>query len=314
MLSRVAESLYWMARNVERAESIARILDTNHNRTIENFATAPERSAVLWYSVLNTMGMQPAEPLANGSSHGIAAAALEYAAFSSRNPSSIVSCVRLARQNAVGVRADLSTEIWEALNGLYLYVQTESAHTIAVDGPSNFLRRIRDTGQAFGGVVDATITHADEWLFLQLGRYMERAWLTARILANHDPLDESTPEWQRLLEMACASEPFAKAHRSAAYTTDESSFLLLDELFPRSVRFCTRRIGATLRRLSDTREGSYANEAERIIGRLQATLDYSAANEIAEVGGTGFAIRCVEWLEGVHDAVARSLFPRIPAA
>ncbi len=312
MLSRVAESLYWMARNVERAEAIARILDTNYNRTIENFATTQESSAALWESVLRTIGMQAPEPLAQAGN--IASTALEYAAFAPTNASSIASCVRLARQNALGVRAELSTEIWEALNGLYLYTQDQSLRPIGVDGPSNFLRRIRDTGQAFGGVVDATITHADEWLFLQLGRFMERGWLTARILANHDPSDESTPEWQRLLEMACASEPFAKAHRSAAFTTDEASFLLLDERFPRSVRFCTRRIGLTLHRLSESSEGSYANEAERTIGRLQATLDYEAVNEIAEVGGVAFAARSVVWLEEVHAAVARSLFPRIPTA
>jgi uncharacterized alpha-E superfamily protein len=312
MLSRVAESLYWMARNVERAETIARVLDTNYNRTIENFPITASGGRALWSSVLATIGMDAGEVL--GETPNAAAVALEYAAFSPDNPSSIVQCVRLARQNALGVRAELSTEMWEALNGLYLFVQSQSPRAVAREGPSPFLRRIRDTGQAFGGVVDATITHSDEWAFLQLGRYMERAWLTARIVAHHDPHDESTPEWQRLLEMACASEPFAKAHRSAAYATDEASFLLLDELFPRSVRFCTRRIGAMMHRISGTRDGMYANEAERTLGRLQATLDYSAANEIAEHGGTGFAIRLVERLYDVHEAITHSLFPRIPVA
>jgi uncharacterized alpha-E superfamily protein len=196
LLSRVAESLYWMSRNVERAETLARILDVNYNRTVDRNAAGRERATRVWRSVFDIAGISAGvEETLDGAS--LASAAFERCTFSTEYRTSIVSCIRIARANALSVRAELSTEVWECINGLYLFVEAQSPRSVAREGPSSFLRSVRDTAQAFGGIVDATVSHDDEWNFLQIGRYLERAAMTARILRNHDFSDESAHEWQR---------------------------------------------------------------------------------------------------------------------
>ena len=179
MLSRVAESLYWMSRNVERAETLARILDVNYNRTVDRNTAGRERATRVWKSVVDIAGIEADIDLLDGAS--LASAAFERCTFSTEYRTSIVSCIRIARSNALSVRAELSTEVWECINGLYLFVEAQSPRSVAREGPSSFLRKVRDATQSFGGIVDATITHDDEWSFLQIGRYLERASMTTRV-------------------------------------------------------------------------------------------------------------------------------------
>jgi uncharacterized alpha-E superfamily protein len=171
LLSRVAESLYWMSRNVERAETLARILDVNYNRTVDRNAAGRERAVRVWRSVFDMAGISADVELLDGAS--LASAAFERCTFSTEYRTSIVSCIRIARSNALSVRAELSTEVWECINGLYLFVEAQSPRSVAREGPSSFLRSVRDTAQAFGGIVDATVSHDDEWNFLQIGRYRD---------------------------------------------------------------------------------------------------------------------------------------------
>ena len=127
MLSRVAESLWWMSRNLERAETLARILEVNYTRTMDRYAA--HQAVTHWKGILDIVGMLTDLDLIPPES--VAATALHYCTFSSENRTSIVSCVRIARQNALQVRAELSSEMWEAINGLYLFVDAASPRTIA---------------------------------------------------------------------------------------------------------------------------------------------------------------------------------------
>jgi uncharacterized alpha-E superfamily protein len=310
MLSRVAESLYWLSRNVERAETLARILDVNYNRTVDRNTAGRERATRVWKSVFDIAGIDADIDLLDGAS--LASAAFERCTFSTEHRTSIVACIRVARSNALSVRAELSTEVWECLNGLYLFVEAQSPRSVAREGPSSFLRSVRDTAQAFGGIVDATVSHEDEWNFLQIGRYLERSAMTARILRNHDFTDESAHEWQRLLEMCCASEPFAKAQRLSSDPNEALSFLFLHRSFPRSIRFCTHEVDRALHRISETGMGAYSNEAERVTGRLQAMLDFVQIGEILDEGGDRFAARIVERADAIGSSIQSSYFPRVP--
>lgn len=310
MLSRVAESLYWLARNVERAETLARILDVNYNRTMDRFVAQGERALVLWQSVTELVGMNVDLALFKGSQ--ISSKAFEYCTFSTESRTSIVSCVRIARSNALSVRAELSTEVWESINSLYLFVEAQSPRSIAREGPSSFLRTVRDTAQAFGGVVDATMTRDDEWNFLQLGRFLERAAMTTRIVRQQDVKEESAREWQRLLEMCCASEPFAKAQHFSSEPLEILSFLLLHQRFPRSVSFCTRETEYALHRISGSAASTYANEAERILGRLQAMLDFVQIEEVVAEGVAKFTNRVGERLDDIGASIEERYFPRVP--
>lgn len=312
MLSRVAESLFWMSRNMQRAESLARIVDVAFNRTVDRSAAGREQATAMWRSVLGLVGM-PGDVDYPGDSR-FATDAFAAAAFAREHHSSIVSCVHVARQNAASVRAELSTEVWEAVNALYLFVESQNPRAVVRAGPSSFLRTVRDAGVAFGGVVDATISHDEEWNFIRVGRFLERAAMTAAILQTHDPLDDSVPEWQRLLEMACASEPFARTLRHSSDPRDALSFLLLQHTFPRSVRFCVLEVDRALHRLSQTPAGSFSNEAERVTGRLAAMLDYVRLAEILAEGPTVFARRLSVHLADVGSAIEATYFPLVPAA
>jgi uncharacterized alpha-E superfamily protein len=312
MLSRVAESLYWMARNVERAETLARILDVNYNRTVDRNAAGRVRAARVWRSVFAISGITADVELLDGAA--LAAAAFELCTFSTESRTSIVSCIRVARGNALSVRAELSTEVWESLNGLYLFVEAQSPRSVAREGPSAFLRSVRDTTQAIGGIIDATITHDDEWRFLQVGRFLERAAMTARILRAYESGDEGLHEWQRLLEMCCASEPFAKAQRLSSEPNEALAFLILHRAFPRSIRFCTHAVDDALHRISETALGDFSNDAERLTGRLQAMLDFVSMPEILDEGSERFAGRIAERIEGIAGAIQGAYFPRIPVA
>jgi uncharacterized alpha-E superfamily protein len=232
MLSRVAESLWWLSRNVERAETLARVLDVNYTRTIDHYSG--EESLRRWKSVIDVVGMQTELDLIPPAS--VPATALHYCTFSSENRTSIVSCVRIARQNALYVRSELSSEMWESINGLYLFVESSSPRTMAREGSSSFLHHVRNASQSFGGIVDATLLRDEAWDFLHMGRFFERAYLTARILRGHDPAD-LVSESQTLLQMCCASEPFARMpHGAAAEPERVIAFLMLDAIFPRSAR------------------------------------------------------------------------------
>jgi uncharacterized alpha-E superfamily protein len=312
MLSRVAESMYWLSRNIERAETLARILDVNLSRTMDRYSASSGRAMRVWRGVVGIVGMTT--DLANVTETQIAQTAFEYCTFSTESRTSILSCIRIARQNALGVRAELSTEVWEAINGLYLFVEAQSPRSIAREGPSSFLRSVRNTTQAIGGVIDATITHDEAWDFLQLGRFLERATITSRIVQGHDPSDESAEELQRILEMCCASEPFAKARHLSMEPTEVLDFILLNQTFPRSVRFCVEAMDAALHQISETQPGTFSNDAERIVGRLLPILEFVQVDEIAAEGSPNFAARIVDRLSALSSATESTYFPRVPVA
>jgi uncharacterized alpha-E superfamily protein len=312
MLSRVAESLYWMSRNIERAESLARIIDVAFNRTVDRNAAGRDGAVRIWGSVLDLAGMpHDASPFTGPT---LAMDAFSYGTFASENRNSLISCIRVARTNALSVRAELTTEVWEAINSLYLYVEAQSPRAISRDGPSAFLRRVRDASQAIGGVIDATITHEDEWNFLQVGRFLERAQMTARVIKTHEIGDESSPEWQRILEMCCASEPFARMQRLSSEPREALAFLVLHRTFPRAVRFCVAETNLALHRLSETVPGTFSNEVERVTGRLKSTLDFVKLEEILDEGPTNFATRAIDHLDEAGLALEATYFPRIPVA
>jgi len=310
MLSRVAESFFWLGRNVERAETISRILDVNYTRAMDLHSQRDGRSERLWRSVMRCAGFvsEPKVPL-NGKA---ASDCFGYCAFDADNPTSIVSAVRIARTNALSIRSELTIEVWEVINVLYLYVAEQSLRSVLREGPSKFLRRVRDAMQAFAGISDATLSHGDGWNFLQVGRYLERAYMTARVLEAIDVENEPWHESQRLLEMCCAAVPFAQASHRAPEARDALAFIVLSQSFPRSLRFCTREVDAALHRLSRTPEGTFGNDAERHLGNLRARFDYTPIDGVLEDGVRAFATDLVREYEELCWYVEDGYFPRLP--
>ncbi len=312
MLSRVAESVFWLGRNVERAETVARVLDVNYTRAMDLYTLQTGRSERLWRSVMRCAGFVE-EPVF-GSVKKIASDCFEYCAFDRENGSSIVSSVRVARSNALSIRAELTTEVWEVINVLYLYVDEKDLRTVLREGPTTFLRRVRDTMQAFAGISDATLTHGDVWNFLQVGRFLERGYMTARILDALDVENEPWHESQRLLEMCCAAVPFAQASHRTPEARDAIAFMALSPDVPRSLRFCVREADAAMHRISRSPAGDFANAAERRLGRLCAMLDHTGVEEIFAGGVGTFAETLVREFELLGGDIEDAYFPRLPVA
>jgi uncharacterized alpha-E superfamily protein len=302
MLSRVAEALYWTARNVERAEDLARLIDVTAMRSVDRAVDAEKR----WRAAYAVAGIEPPDE-----GEIDRTTAVDRIVFGGETLLSITACVRIARRNAIGVRAELTTEIWECINGLYLFVEAHSPRAIGPDGASSFLHAIRESAQAFGGICDATLAREDAWMFLRIGRYLERAAMTARVLRAMEP-DAGPHVWQLVLEACCASEPYARARQQSFDPVEALAFLGLSISFPRSLRFCLHEVDHALHRLSGAPVGTFANAAERESGRIASSLDYAGAADFAREGAANVAQRITIALDELGAAITSAYFPRVP--
>lgn len=213
MLSRVADSIYWMNRYVERAENVARFVDVNLNLLLD----APLGMEQQWEPIVITTGDQ--EFFRERYGEATADNILRFLTFDREYPNSIISCLRSARENARSVREVISSEMWEQVNDFYLMVN-EAANVGSLSELHHFFPQVKMASHLFAGVMDATMTHNEGWHFGELGRLLERADKTGRILdvkyyillpAVTDvgsPLDDL--QWIALLKSASAYEMYRK--------------------------------------------------------------------------------------------------------
>ncbi|EKQ70042.1 hypothetical protein OsccyDRAFT_0303 [Leptolyngbyaceae cyanobacterium JSC-12] len=290
MLSRVADSIYWLNRYVERAENVARFIEVNLNLLLDS----PSGITQQWEPIILTTGdLQLFQER-----HGQATAekVIQFLSFDSAYPNSIVSCLRLARENARSIREVISSEMWQQVNAFYLMV-TEVAQTGSLSDLSAILKFFEDVklqSHLFAGIMDATMTHNEGWHFGQIGRLIERADKTARILdvkyfillpsVNYvgSTLDEL--QWMALLKSASAYEMYRKQGGHRITPNAVAKFLVLDTEFPRSVRSCIIGAERSLHQITGTPIGTWRIPVERTMGRLRSDLDYITIDEIFEMG------------------------------
>jgi uncharacterized alpha-E superfamily protein len=297
MLSRVADSLYWMARYIERAEHTARLIAVKLESMIEQ---SHDDAVTSWQRVAEALS---GEEFAK---HPDAFAITQSLAFDRINPSSLLSSLRMARDNARQVREQLSTEVWENLNRLYLRLQPVTMDSIWVHQPARVFREALEDFQALEGVTNSTLSHGEGWYFLELGRYSERAQLVSRLLAIHFNAKErpSYFDWLVLLKFCTAFEPYTKLYTAAVRPEKIASFLLFDEQFPHAVRFSVHRICGALARVAPGAPPSRRAPVERISGRLRASVDYGQIEELIENRGLpSFLADITRQCEEIHDAV-----------
>lgn len=229
MLSRIAESLFWMGRYLERADATARLLDAQLHQVLEDPLSDEDEIARV---LLSVMGLPvPLLPL----SLQEATAAL---AFDRTQPSSIVSSLAAARENARGAREMIASELWECLNGAHagLLQRRMEAQTIGPHAFFGFSRFVRDRVALADGIADATMSRDHSWRFLVLGRNLERVDMTARLLAVRASLARSASDWVTTLRCCSAHESYLRTNRSIVDGPRVLRYLLLDPLSPRSVR------------------------------------------------------------------------------
>jgi uncharacterized alpha-E superfamily protein len=281
MLSRVADSLYWMSRYLERAEHIARVVNVNLNVTLDR---APADAARHWGRLLTALPAPPPWLAAMPSE------SLERSTVDLANRESIAACVGVARENARQVREEISSEMWEEINRLYLNVRTSRVSEREwTAGTHEFLTATIGGVHLFQGVTDATMTHGEGWHFMELGRYIERTSATAALLevqfrecAWSDDQDFGVSEyveWVGLLKSCCGFEAYCRHYTADVRARRIAEFLVLNGDFPRSLHFAVGRIQASLKALAAL-SGRTNGRAERLAGRLQASLDYGQVDEI----------------------------------
>ncbi len=290
MLSRVADSLYWMSRYLERAEHTTRVLDVNLNLMLDE---SPESAERRWERVLETLG-RPKHVVWTGNPYELT----QVLTFDPLNKASIVACIISARENSRHVREQISTEQWSRLNSLYLQVtkpeMQSDMHAEALlagrEQPGEFLQQVMEAVHQFQGVTDSTMSHGQGWQFIQVGRYIERASAIAMLLEAYYPdvweTSERLPEtneyldWMSLLRSATAFEAYCKVY-TADLTPDRIlEFLLLDEEFPHSLRFSIDSLQSALEAIDGQSGMQRAEPLRRLGGRLQASLSYSSVEEI----------------------------------
>jgi uncharacterized alpha-E superfamily protein len=238
------------------------------------------------------------------------------------DPGSITTSLSRARENARQVRDQITTETWERLNLIYLRMTGPDAAKAFADGSSIFLHDTIADLHLFKGAADATMSHGEGWRFLLLGVYLERAQLIGRLLevAFGDPRHTVSDHFAltSLLRMSCALEPYLRVYTADMQPRYILEFLLFDEDFPRSIRFCTARIEEHLATVSRYVEAAGHAGPERFAGRLRARLQYADMNEMEAQGAHAFIGNVLDECAHIHRAiyetfVAYSLELRLPA-
>jgi uncharacterized alpha-E superfamily protein len=288
MLSRVASSVYWLNRYVERAENIARFVDVNRNLLLDSPSGLEQQWQPL---VLITADLELFEER-----YGQATAenVIQFLTFDASYPNSILSCLKAARENARSIREIISSEMWEQVNEFYMMVRDAANGKNPYD-LTEFFYKVKLNGHLFAGIMDATMSHNECWHFGNIGRLLERADKTSRILdvkyyillpSVQDvgtTLDEI--QWIALLKSTSAYEMYRKRqkrHQITPYGVVE--FLILDREFPRSIQYCFLHAEQSLHQITGTHSGTWHNPAERELGRLRSELDYLSIDEITEIG------------------------------
>jgi uncharacterized alpha-E superfamily protein len=250
MLSRVADTLYWMRRYAERADHIARVVEVNLDLA---FDRAPEEVARLWGRLLSALWAGPSWAVVERAGTGGALADL--ASFDA-----VAACVAAARENARQVRQHISADMWERLNALHLALNDPVRRAEWEERPHGYFRTVREGAALFDAAVHAGMARDQGWQFLQLGLFLERACGTVRLLAcqlrevqpstDGETLDEHL-DWACLLRACDALELYRRRHGANLRPEGVVAFLLTDARAPRTVRYALDEIGRALDALAD---------------------------------------------------------------
>jgi uncharacterized alpha-E superfamily protein len=315
MLSRVADSIYWMSRYIERAENVARFIAVNLNLSLDLAGDADQQ----WLPLVITTGDH--DQFAARYSAPTKQNVIRFLTFDRENPNSIMSCLKSARENARAVRESISSEMWEHVNRFFLMIIESGAQQAALEESYDFFDQIRVSGQQFMGVTDATMTHGEGWHFCRLGRSIERADKTSRILDVKyfillpSPQDVGTPyddiQWSALLRSASALEMYRQRH-GRIQPASVVQFLVLDREFPRAVLYCLTKANESLHAISGSAIGGFANRPEQQLGQLRAELAYASAPQIIERGLHEFVDNLQQRLNAAGMAISDTFFAKRP--
>lgn len=292
MLSRVADAILWMSRYIERAEHAARVIDVNINLLLDLGGGSARPSSRYWEPLIGV-------PAAHDLFYSLYREANEYTlpeflTFNTDNPNSVLSAIARARENARGVRETISSEMWEQLNRTYWLVSGAKSRRLWEEGPHAFYQQIKEASQAFQGITDATMLRGEEWQFVQLGRYLERADNTSRLLdiKLHMLLPEGgepaepveAVQWIAVLKSCSAYEAYRRFQAAPLDAWHVAEFLVFSDVFPRSIRFSVGRAAEALAHVGAGPAAMAARRAGRLIGQFRSSLDYGTVDDLRAAG------------------------------
>jgi len=309
MLSRVADSLYWMSRYLERAEHTARLVDVDLQLRLDQ---SPDFGSGRWQRLIEVL--RAPLPLDGNMD---AAVLVHSMTFDRSNPSSIVSCIAAARENLRHVREQCSSEMWEQLNRLYLQIVTTTPDEAWMLHSHQFFRTVQDGANLFHGIADSSMCHGEGWHYIQLGRYVERIDALATLIGAHfregpQPLDQAVEseaylEWVGLLKWCAAFEAYCKTYTAELRPLRVAEFLLLNPEFPHSVRYSVDMVHAALQAIGELTERR-DERTVRLAGRLRATLSFSQIEEILADGAHAYVDGIRQQCRQAHAAIHQIYF------
>ncbi|QTN31608.1 alpha-E domain-containing protein [Akkermansiaceae bacterium] len=303
MLSRVANTLYWMMRYVERADNLARLIDVNEQLLLDFESLDSERLSGFWQPIILSTGDESAfsELYDEASSDNV----ISFLTEDTRNPNSIFSCIGFARENARTIRDQISDELWEELNAIYLFTRSDEALQLLRENPPRFYEEVRRSSMTVLGISVSTTARDAVWDFMTLGRYLERADKTTRFLdistyfpKGAEGMDQSgvgVLHWSAILS-SCGAMGAFRATGLEINGRTVMEYLLYSPDFPRSLRYCINKINATLHRISGASHGSFSTEAERETGKMLAGLSFGDPADVLEMG-------LHQYLDGVQSTL-----------
>jgi uncharacterized alpha-E superfamily protein len=308
MLSRTANNLYWMSRHIERAENTARMLDVTYRMSLLPYRTPDQVWADPWALPLVITGLATAyyERYPGALT---AERVLRFIALDPASPSSILSCIQSARENARTVRGAITSEMYEDINGLWLEIKDRSFESIFAQGISNFFDWVKMRSHQFRGVTFGTMLRDEAYQFIRLGTFMERADNTARILdVKYHTLLPSVADvggavdyyqWGALLRSVSAFDSYRKVYRDVITPMKVAELLILRDDVPRSLHACTREIYDILRGLCD----ASSREPERLAGELNAQLRYGRTEQIITFGLHEYLMGVLDKLSALNEEI-----------
>lgn len=271
MLSRIAESLFWIGRYIERSDGTARILDVHLQLLLED-PWIEENLACR--SLLSVMGADVPE------GHELSRAdVLSILAVDRSEPASIAYSLGAARENARRAREIVSSELWECLNT----TRARMPRKVSGDKVHEFFGWVRERSALAVGIIESATSRDEAWQFFTLGRSIERADMTARLLATRSLTEASGPSWTTILRSCGAYEAYLRTYRGVPSARNAAEFLLLDRLFPRSILFSVRRAEACMRDIEPrTDRVGVTDQAQRVLGQIRSELEYTPITDILE--------------------------------
>ena len=297
MLSRIAESMFWIGRYVERAEDTARLLDVQTQLILEDSTVDEDTTCRTLLSIMGH-GTEISGPVTT-------ATVLEVLAYDAKSGASIAATLGAARESARRARETLSEPLWEALNTTYRAIPTGRFRELR---PAIAFRWVRDRAALINGTADATMTRDEGWQFLMMGRCIERADMTSRLIATASLTASSGVSWTTTLRACGAYEAFLRTYNGMETSRAAAEFLLLDRLFPRSVVFALNRAELCVENLdSGGARVGFQTEAQRLLGRMRAELEYRSLGDL-EADLPAAMERLQQTCAAATDAVARRFF------